>query len=694
MPDETSDRTETSEHDNLSGVVIGQGKHGGAQKGSFASWIGNNKIITGLFIFFFAVCGGYIIDRSFAASSTPTVDFQISKHQSSDSRTIASGKFSTSQSNELLEAFIDSNGPGSKTRQESFQTVTGGGLTWTLRVRSNTQSGDAEIWQAVAAKPVTNATITATRAFGSYSGDITVVGFIGANTTTNGATAAASARSGVPTVSLTTTEVNSWVWATGFDWDNNSSRTVGSNQSLVDQYVYRGESITSWTQSQMNPANSSGTKVTLNDTSPNGDRWDFAAIEILPSNTSSPTNPVPPTAPTNLTGSVVNSTQVSLSWTASTDSLGVAKYTIYRVTSNSTAVTAVGTSTTNTYTDTTSAAGTTYTYYVVASTSGGLNSPNSSTVTIAVPSQSTGGGGTTSGGGGTTSGGGGTSTGSGSGGGTTTSGSVWQPPQDANWMWELSSNLDTTNANLMGTGITAYNGDTAPGDNPVIYDIDAINNPASTVTTLHNAGDHVICYIEVGTAGDYYAAADEGLTTTYYSQLQTAGDLSSTQISGYPENYININQASAVTIMESMIKQQCAQKGFDAVETDLDETFGNNDGNTPWTITQAQEEAYLTTLANYMHSLNLGWIAKNLDDTGIQSFVTDMQPLAQGIVTEQCNQYSSCSLLAPFETAHKWIGNAEYAPETQAEFCSADNAANINGVLFNVNLNGGRAPCR
>jgi len=139
---------------------------------------------------------------------------------------------------------------------------------------------------------------------------------------------------------------------------------------------------------------------------------------------------------------------------------------------------------------------------------------------------------------------------------------------------------------------------------------------ASTVTTLHNAGDHVICYIEVGTAGDYYAAADEGLTTTYYSQLQTAGDLSSTQISGYPENYININQASAVTIMESMIKQQCAQKGFDAVETDLDETFGNNDGNTPWTITKPGR-SLPDNPGYYMHSLNLGWIAKNLDDTGI-----------------------------------------------------------------------------
>jgi hypothetical protein len=272
-------------------------------------------------------------------------------------------------------------------------------------------------------------------------------------------------------------------------------------------------------------------------------------------------------------------------------------------------------------------------------------------------------------------------------------GSVWQPPQDADWMWELGSPLNTSNARLMGTGVTAYDGDTPPGDNPVIYDIDAIINPASTVSALHQMGDHVICYIEVGTAGNYYTAAQEGVATTYYAQLKAAGDLGK-KLSGYPEYFININAPSAVSIIKSMISKQCAQKGFDAVETDLDETFGGNEGSTGFTITKADEERYLTTLAGYMHGLRLGWIAKNLDDTGNASFVNDMEPLAQGIISEQCNQYGTCSLLHSFLSAGKWVGNAEYAPETQAEFCASDNAANMNGILFNVNLNGGRKPCR
>lgn len=281
-----------------------------------------------------------------------------------------------------------------------------------------------------------------------------------------------------------------------------------------------------------------------------------------------------------------------------------------------------------------------------------------------------------------------------------TTGSVWQPPEDADWMWEIGTPLVTTDTNLMGTGVTAYNGDTAPGDNPVIYDIDAIENPASTVTALHAMGDHAICYIEVGTAGNYYTTAQEGIATTYFAQLQAAGVLSSNELSGYPEYFINYTKPAAVTIIESMIQQQCAAKGFDGVETDLDETWGGEEGNPTFspatTLTQANEETYLTTLSAYMHSIGLAWISKNLDDEGSASFVSDMQPLSQGMISEECNFNDSCSLLSPFLNAGKWIGNAEYTSdgETQAKFCASDNSADINGILFNVNLDGGRSPCR
>jgi hypothetical protein len=261
----------------------------------------------------------------------------------------------------------------------------------------------------------------------------------------------------------------------------------------------------------------------------------------------------------------------------------------------------------------------------------------------------------------------------------------------AEWQWEIDHPLDTSNATDMGTGLTAYNEDTPPATNPTIYDIDAIENPASTVSALHALGDHAICYIEVGTAGDYYSASDEGIPTTYYDQFQAAGVLGD-KLSGYPENFLNITSSTTVSIVESMIQQQCAAKGFDAVETDLDETYSGSDGTTGFIISQAAEQTYLTTLATYMHSLGLSWIAKNLDDTG-DNFATMMEPLADGIISEQCGQYGTCGALSAFASAGKWIGEAEYNLPT-SQFCPAAIAANRNAVLFPESLNGGRQPCQ
>ena len=268
---------------------------------------------------------------------------------------------------------------------------------------------------------------------------------------------------------------------------------------------------------------------------------------------------------------------------------------------------------------------------------------------------------------------------------------VWQPAENTPWQWEIGTPLNTSKAALMGTGVTAYNGDTAPADNPKLIDIDAFDNPASTVTTLHADGIKAVCYIEVGTAGNYYTAAEEGQTTTFYSQLAADGDLGK-KLSGYPEKFININAPSSVGVVEEMI-DQCATKGFDGVETDLDETFGNNEGATGFSISQAQEESYLETLANYMHSKNLAWFAKNLSDTGSQSFVSDLEPFAQGLIDEQSFQYKTYPLDAVFTNAGKWVGAAEYGL-SQSAFCTKANSLDENGVKFNVNLNTQRKPCR
>ena len=264
---------------------------------------------------------------------------------------------------------------------------------------------------------------------------------------------------------------------------------------------------------------------------------------------------------------------------------------------------------------------------------------------------------------------------------------TWWVPSLGNqpWQWELSHPLSLTNAQDMGTHDTLPNGHVAPA--PVIYDIDGIINSCATVTALHHAGKHVVCYIEVGAAGNYYSAADEGLFTTYYAQLRAAGEFGR-KVPGYPEYYLNIQSPKTVSIIESMIDKQCAGKGFDAVETDIDEEYTDNSG---FKLTESIEEHYMTTLADYMHGLGLGWWIKNPDDTG-DNYATAMYPLADAVLTEQCNQFSSCGALAAY-VGHKAVFNAEYHLKP-ASFCSKDDASGFNGARFNLGLTGIREPCR
>jgi hypothetical protein len=268
------------------------------------------------------------------------------------------------------------------------------------------------------------------------------------------------------------------------------------------------------------------------------------------------------------------------------------------------------------------------------------------------------------------------------------------PNNGSEWQWELDHPLRVGSPADMGFGATNAAGAVAP--NPTVFDIDGIENPASTVTALHARGDKAICYIEIGSAGNYYAPSDEGIPVTYYAQLQAAGDLGA-KMAGYPEYYLNINAPSTVSIIESMIRQQCAAKGFDAVEPDIGDSYTDNTG---FGITQAQNAAYDNTLGTYAHSLGLAWGQKNGDQNS--SFAKTQEPVADFLLTEECNYYHTCATVtAPYVTAHKLVLNAEYTDDWGTsrvqdlqKFCPADISGGIDGVLFSSALSGQHHSCK
>jgi len=146
-----------------------------------------------------------------------------------------------------------------------------------------------------------------------------------------------------------------------------------------------------------------------------------------------------------------------------------------------------------------------------------------------------------------------------------------------------------------------------------------------------------------------------------------------------------------------MIRQQCAAKGFDAVEPDIDDSYTDDTG---CRITEQQNERYDRTLGAYAHRLGLAWGQKN--GANDAAFSRALEPATDFLLTEECNFYHTCSIVAPpYRRAGKLVLNAEYtddwgrhAAADLARLCRADPARGIDGTLFPVSLAGRRNPCR
>jgi hypothetical protein len=141
------------------------------------------------------------------------IDANVSKNQATASTSIQTGSFSTTAGNELLLAFIATD--GASTSNITVTNVTTTGLSQTLVRRTNVQLGTSEIWRAFSTAPLGNITVRAALSQSVLS-SMTVMSFTGVDTTgVNGAGAIGMTRTGngnpgLPTASLVTNRGARW----------------------------------------------------------------------------------------------------------------------------------------------------------------------------------------------------------------------------------------------------------------------------------------------------------------------------------------------------------------------------------------------------------------------------------------------------------------------------------------------------
>jgi hypothetical protein len=213
---------------------------------------------------------------------------------------------------QTLVAFVASDGPAAAGAQSVV--VSGAGLTWKRVVAANAQYGASEIWEATTAGAATGVSVTSTPSATGFDQQLVVLVFDGIGGV--GASGHASAVSGAPSVTLTSTAAGSRGYAVGNDWDAAAARTLPTGQMLVAQWADTDVGDTFWAQQTSATATSAGQPVTLSDTAPTADRWNLAAVEV-PASRSGPDSTPPSVTVTNPTAGQTVSGTVPVAATAS-----------------------------------------------------------------------------------------------------------------------------------------------------------------------------------------------------------------------------------------------------------------------------------------------------------------------------------------------------------------------------------------
>lgn len=241
------------------------------------------------------VMGGVIVVALPSYASALALDTAVTTKQVTAAASIESPALATRSGGELLVAFLATDGP--ETGTQTFASVTGAGLSWRPVVQSHEQAGAAEIWAAWAPAALTGARVTAVRANGAWHGQLTVAAFVGADSAAPIGTAAqASAARGAASLTATTARAGSWIWGVGNDWDRAVPRSLMRYQRMVDQSVDTSIGDTYWVQRTKAALTKPGTTVRFGSRSPDQDRWNLAAVEIVPAHSAGPPDPSPSVA--------------------------------------------------------------------------------------------------------------------------------------------------------------------------------------------------------------------------------------------------------------------------------------------------------------------------------------------------------------------------------------------------------------
>lgn len=168
------------------------------------------------------------------------------------------------------------------------------------------------------------------------------------------------------------------------------------------------------------------------------------------------------------------------------------------------------------------------------------------------------------------------------------------------------------------------------------------------VDAIHAKPANAICYVDAGSWENWRPDAKKFPKRVLGRPL-----------AGWPgERWLDIRRIHAIGPIMGARINDCAAKGFDAVDLDNVEGYANDTG---FPLTRHDQLRFNRLLAGLAHNAGLAVGLKN--DLGqIPSLVNDFD----FAVNEQCAQYHECGRLKPFIDAGKAVFNIEYRGDIAA----------------------------
>jgi hypothetical protein len=224
------------------------------------------------------------------------------------------------------------------------------------------------------------------------------------------------------------------------------------------------------------------------------------------------------------------------------------------------------------------------------------------------------------------------------------------------WHWQLSQSFE------------------APRDvlpHKTIYDIDGELTTAQTVAQLHALGPDVkvICYFDAGVYEVYRSDA-----ASFPASVIGKADV------GWNDSYwLDIRQLDVILpILRARAVNWCLNKGFDAVEPDETEVYGNDSG---FPITLEHNNAFNRAVADMVHSLGM---SVGLKGNNAQAPV--LEPYFDWALSEQCWEFDECAgFRDSFAAKNKMVLTVEYDVDPD---CALANQWHINSSRRDLNLTG------